>query len=633
MMGKNNKQKSSNIYTMPFATPVAASYLMKDGGQQELLDQTAMHPDVNYNEKVNAYINKIKQMAMEKVQEEMLNASMGYDEEAGAIMNMIPMAQKGMQFSNQAYATVDAFTKAAKPKYDVGKGLMKFLAPTIFASKFNTTGDPLDQYGVTSVKVKDLDKAQTGKVVGSPDDEVVNNPDGSVTVYKADGTTMRYFNKQQFQKNYQVPKGKEAQVTGALPTTLPEAGFTIDSARMDETTKYTFNRETDKAEKTPSGAGTTIAGNTKPVWSPEAGYSEPMDLPAETQTQTGTQAAVNTQDQTTGYNVGDGYDIYRNLIPRGGQRGALMRNGVPEAFFLPDSVITQVTPNYRNNLLNYFRKPENERPGSLKSIDIDFGIYDPQADIIPFQKPNTDEVPVGLSELGDTRADKEYDVTIDTPSAKETRRAEKEARQQKKAEDVTKRFEEKAARIANPDFFKFLKGGGLDKFLQKAQDGKNQNGLTTQQKIQYDPDEQDMRDGTYGTIQDPILEFQPEIKDQKTARFNLEKKNPFAAPAMLAGMNFLAGTLENADAMQKQKELMNRLAFDQMSNEFRGSEGDYAFNTGMFRPDQMVPVQFTGYNNTMSQMGGAFEKDTEYYLDDDTIQAILAAGGEIEYLD
>jgi hypothetical protein len=102
---------------------------------------------------------------------------------------------------------------------------------------------------------------------------------------------------------------------------------------------------------------------------------------------------------------------------------------------------------------------------------------------------------------------------------------------------------------------------------------------------------------------------------------------------MLAGMNFLAGTLENADAMQKQKELMNRLAFDQMSNEFRGSEGDYAFNTGMFRPDQMVPVQFTGYNNTMSQMGGAFEKDTEYYLDDDTIQAILAAGGEIEYLD
>jgi hypothetical protein len=35
----------------------------------------------------------------------------------------------------------------------------------------------------------------------------------------------------------------------------------------------------------------------------------------------------------------------------------------------------------------------------------------------------------------------------------------------------------------------------------------------------------------------------------------------------------------------------------------------------------------------MSQFGGAFEKDNEYYLDDDTIQAILAAGGEIEYLD
>ena len=136
-----------------------------------------------------------------------------------------------------------------------------------------------------------------------------------------------------------------------------------------------------------------------------------------------------------------------------------------------------------------------------------------------------------------------------------------------------------------------------------------------------------------GLTHQSTLENEGNITDPKRITYKLGKRNPFAAPAMLAGMNFIAGSLENKDAKEKQQELMERLSFDQMSTRLPGSEGDYAFNTGMFRPDQMVPVQFTGYNNTMSQFGGAFEKDNEYYLDDNTIQAILAAGGEIEYLD
>jgi hypothetical protein len=104
----------------------------------------------------------------------------------------------------------------------------------------------------------------------------------------------------EFKKNYKPAAGTESQKTGALPTTLPEAGFTINPALAAEADKYAFNKQTNQAEKAPSGAGTTIAGNTKPIWSPEAGYTEPMDLPAGAQTQTGTQAAVNTQGQTTG---------------------------------------------------------------------------------------------------------------------------------------------------------------------------------------------------------------------------------------------------------------------------------------------------------------------------------------------
>jgi hypothetical protein len=65
-----------------------------------------------------------------------------------------------------------------------------------------------------------------------------------------------------------------------------------------------------------------------------------------------------------------------------------------------------------------------------------------------------------------------------------------------------------------------------------------------------------------------------------------------------------------------------------------GSKGDKTINEGYER-NNMVPTQFTGYNNKsmMAKNGGGFKAGQEYYMDDAMIQNILAAGGEIEYLD
>jgi hypothetical protein len=46
----------------------------------------------------------------------------------------------------------------------------------------------------------------------------------------------------------------------------------------------------------------------------------------------------------------------------------------------------------------------------------------------------------------------------------------------------------------------------------------------------------------------------------------------------------------------------------------------------------MVPTQFTGAGRQM-QWGGAYSEGDELYLDEDAIQAFLAAGGQLDYLD
>jgi hypothetical protein len=141
---------------------------------------------------------------------------------------------------------------------------------------------------------------------------------------------------------------------------------------------------------------------------------------------------------------------------------------------------------------------------------------------------------------------------------------------------------------------------------------------------------QDFNIQKYG---EPIM---TNTEDNYTAKYDKNKKdNPFFAPAMLAGLNLVAGATQNADAKKKENELRGKLSYDQIYSanpETSGSRGDWTFNEGYMRPNDMVPTQFTG-NGRQMQWGGAYSEGDELYLDEDAIQAFLEAGGQLDYLD
>jgi hypothetical protein len=124
--------------------------------------------------------------------------------------------------------------------------------------------------------------------------------------------------------------------------------------------------------------------------------------------------------------------------------------------------------------------------------------------------------------------------------------------------------------------------------------------------------------------------------DKFTAKYDKNKKdNPFFAPAMLAGLDLVAGAAQNRDAKKKENQLRGKLSYDQIYSanpETSGSRGDWTFNEGYMRPNDMVPTQFTGAGQQM-QWGGAYAEGDELYLDEDAIQAFLQAGGQLDYLD
>jgi hypothetical protein len=109
--------------------------------------------------------------------------------------------------------------------------------------------------------------------------------------------------------------------------------------------------------------------------------------------------------------------------------------------------------------------------------------------------------------------------------------------------------------------------------------------------------------------------------------------------------NKWAERLENKPSeMAKQKDIMNRLitpgsdlsAF-QAKPANAMNKGDYDPNSGMFRPNQMVPVQFPGgmYNDYGRAMafGGTYEEGEEYELSQEEIDELRNQGYELEELD
>lgn len=106
------------------------------------------------------------------------------------------------------------------------------------------------------------------------------------------------------------------------------------------------------------------------------------------------------------------------------------------------------------------------------------------------------------------------------------------------------------------------------------------------------------------------------------------------------GINALANVFETEDRARNKKKLQQSMLAD---NTFLNTplnaknRGDYDLNSGMFRPDNKVPVQFPGYFqwggfNTMQQ-GGLYQEGEELDLSPEEIAELKAQGYQIEELD
>lgn len=101
----------------------------------------------------------------------------------------------------------------------------------------------------------------------------------------------------------------------------------------------------------------------------------------------------------------------------------------------------------------------------------------------------------------------------------------------------------------------------------------------------------------------------------------------------IAGMNAISSAFELAQARKNEEKFKSLQGAD---NQFysmpQGNRGDYD-QFGNFRPNQKVPVQFAGQNYGAMGTNYTFQQGGEYYMTDDQINAIMKAGGQVEFLD
>ena len=670
--------------------------------EQETIDQEYMNPDKKYSDRVNNIINKIKQGALNKVQEDMLNTANDYGYEAMEIEDeMMPMAQEGMAYDPQNIKSARAWYEAAKKErtdlvkpmlttIGLGSGLQGY-----FGGAEAFAANPLNQYYVKDINVTDnlnrnktqkVYKAQKGKAIpgalpSEDPGQVVRNSDGTVTLYNRSGdSSTTYPNEQSFAANVKLPT-----TTETLPTT---------------------------SVKTESGLATDVVPRTQ------------AELEAEIQAEKDKAQAEKdkAKENKTEYTVPTSPNADEN--PEEGIIPGMLKG-------TDDYTVKNMRIDYRNNLANVLRRSENKKPGAVKSVSFDFtGTGFPQ----------TAPVEQGPSER-----------QVERQARREDRQVTRQENRQAKADAITQKYQEKVNRLLNanpgaatpwdnqtsqsaltpemiaamnqdaqrvipaegplslqeridnipdmgysPQFsagnanirqtanylsssdrpaeldayltsFGYKKGGTIHKFLKKfltageipddetgsenPDDEKRRKDLL--KLVQYDPDDftgnPDPSSPDIIELEDPVeLRMQKEAaltketpaptKD-KNIEYELGKSNPFFAPAALAGLNLFAGALENKESARKERTARDKFSADQifatMPGGLSGAKGDYTFNEGYIRPNDMVPTQFTGYNNpsNFAKAGGGFKAGQEYYMDDAMIQKILAAGGEIEYLD
>jgi hypothetical protein len=649
--------------------------------EQETIDQEYMNPDKKYSDRVNNIINKIKQGALNKVQEDMLNTANDYGYEAMEIEDeMMPMAQKGTAYDPQNIKSARAWHEAAKKErtdlvkpmlttIGLGSGLQGY-----FGGAEAFAANPLNQYYVKDINVTDnlnrnkvqqgstykVHTAQKGKAIpGKDTDEIVRNPDGSITVYDdTTGASTTFPNEQAFTSGY-------VKSAGSKESSLPNTSI-----------------------KTESGLATDVVPRTQ------------AELEAEIQAE-----KDKAKENKTEYTVPTSPNADEN--PEAGiTPGMLPAN---------DYTVKNMRIDYRNNLANVLRRSENKKPGAVKSVSFDFtGTGFPQ----------TAPVEQGPSER-----------QVERQARREDRQINRDDRRQTRADEITQKYQEKINRLLNanpgaatpwdnqtsqsaltPEMiaamnqdaqkvipaegplssqervdnipnmgyspqlstgnanirqtanyllssdrpaeldayltdFGYKKGGTIHKFLKKFQTGSENPDDEKRRKdllklLQYDPDEYtgnpDSSSSDQIELQDPAdlqMQQEPAPTKDKNIEYELGKSNPFFAPAALAGLNLFAGALRDKESKRKEGIARGMLTGDQlfatMPGGLSGAKGYHTFNEGYIEPTKTVPTQFTGYNNPskFAKAGGGFSTGQEYYLDEDTIQKILAAGGEIEYLD
>ena len=638
--------------------------------EQETIDQEYMNPDKKYSDRVNNIINKIKQGALNKVQEDMLNTANDYGYEAMEIEDeMMPMAQKGMAYDPQNIKSARAWHEAAKKErtdlvkpmlttIGLGSGLQGY-----FGGAEAFAANPLNQYYVKDINVTDnlnRNKAQKGKAIpGKDTDEIVRNPDGSITVYDdTTGTSSSFPNEQAFTRGYTKSTGSKE---SSLPTTSikTESGLTTDVVpRTQAELEAEIQAEKDKAKENKTESTTPTSPNADE--NPEAGITPGM-LPAN------------------------------------------------------DYTVKNMRVDYRNNLANVLRRSENKKPGAIKSVSFDFtGTGFPQTAPVE-QGPSERQVErqarredrqVTRQENRQAKADaitQKYQEKVNrllnanpgaaTPWDNQTSQsaltpemiaamnqdaqqvipAEGPMSSQERIDNIPSMGYSPMGSVGNANIrqtanylsssnrpeeldaylqsYGYKKGGTIHKFLKKFQTGSENPDDEKRRKdllklLQYDPDEYtgnpDPSSPDQIELQDPVelqMQQEPTPTKDKNIEYELGKSNPFFAPAALAGLNLFAGALENKESARKERTARDKFSADQifatMPGGLSGAKGDYTFNEGYIRPNDMVPTQFTGYNNPskFAKAGGGFKAGQEYYMDDAMIQKILAAGGEIEYLD
>lgn len=126
----------------------------------------------------------------------------------------------------------------------------------------------------------------------------------------------------------------------------------------------------------------------------------------------------------------------------------------------------------------------------------------------------------------------------------------------------------------------------------------------------------------------------PGISNEKQVDNKYGKNNPFFAPFALGALDVIGGALGNKDKKGKARDKFSADQVYTTMNQSSGSRGDYD-DKGNFRPNDYVPVERSGYNfqSNYAARGGEMNEGDEMYLDEETINAILAAGGQVEYLD